>query len=248
MTQSFGDPAIKANTISELTSGSGVTFGNQQILAASTTSKSSVKIPSGTAPSSPVDGDIWYDGTHFQARIGSTTYQLDQQSSVKAGLSSASAKVGGTIFSYITDAGNSTTVETDLYSDSILASTLGTNKDKIEARYAGEMVNSATATRQLRVYFGGTVIFDTGALSLSASSDWDLEVLIIRVSSTVVRYTCKLNLTGASLSAYCNVGELTGLTLSNANILKITGQAAGVGAATSDVVAKLGTVEWKAAP
>lgn len=174
---------------------------------------------------------------------------VDSTIATKAGTSTGQiAKVGGTIFSYTADAGNSGTTETDLYTDSIPANTLATNKDKIEAKYAGEMVNSATATRQLKVYFGGSVIFDTGALSLSASSDWDLEVLIIRVSSTVVRYTCKLNLTGASLSAYCNVGELTGLTLSNANTLKITGQAAGVGAATNDLVARLGNVEWKPAP
>lgn len=165
-----------------------------------------------------------------------------------AGASTTIAKAGGTIFSYNTDAGNSTTTETDLYTDSVPASALGTNKDKIEARYGGEMVSSATATRQLKVYFAGTAIFDTGALSLSASSDWDMEVLVIRVSSTVVRYSIKLNLTGASLSAYCSVGELTGLTLSNANILKITGQAGGVGAATNDIVARLGTVEWKSAP
>lgn len=168
--------------------------------------------------------------------------------SIRSGLSTLLSKVGGTIFTYNTDAGNTTTSETDLYTDSVLANTLGTNKDIIEARYAGEMVNSATATRQLKIYFAGTAIFDTGTLSLSAASDWDIEVMIIRVSATVVRYSVKLNLTGASLSAYANVGELTGLTLSNANILKITGQAAGVGAATNDIVARLGTVKWEPAP
>lgn len=174
---------------------------------------------------------------------------IDSTLSVKAGTSTGQiAKVGGTIFSYITDAGNSTTTETDLYSDSIPANALATSKDKIEARYAGEFVSSGTATRQLKCYFGGTAIFDTGALSISLSADWDMEVLIIRVSASVVRYSVKLNTTGASSTVYANVGELTGLTLSNANILKITGQAGGVGAASNDIVAKLGTVEWKAAP
>lgn len=177
------------------------------------------------------------------------SFVVDSTISAKAGASTGQiAKVGGTIFSYNTDAGNSTTTETDLYTDTIPANTLSTNKDKLEARYAGEMVNSATATRQLRVYFGGTAIFDTGTLSLSAASDWDIDVFIIRVSSSVVRYSVKLNLTGASLSAYANVGELTGLTLSNANTLKITGQAAGVGAVTNDIVGRLGTVDWKPAP
>ncbi len=49
---------------------------------------------------------------------------------------------------------------------------------------------------------------------------------------------------GAALAAYTAVGELTGLTLSGTNILKITGQAAGVGAASNDIVAKMGQVKW----
>jgi hypothetical protein len=75
-----------------------------------------------------------------------------------------------------------------------------------------------------------------------------MEVLLVRVSSTVVRYSVKLNTTGASASVYAAVGELTGLTLSNGNILKITGTAGGVGAATDDIVAMLGTVSWHPAP
>jgi hypothetical protein len=64
----------------------------------------------------------------------------------------------------------------------------------------------------------------------------------MRVSATVVRYAVAMTLTGASLGAYANVGELTGLTLSGANVLKVTGQAAGVGAASNDLVAMLATV------
>lgn len=46
----------------------------------STTAGASLTIPSGTAPTSPADGNIWYDGTHIYSRIGSTSYQIDQQS------------------------------------------------------------------------------------------------------------------------------------------------------------------------
>lgn len=196
----------------------------------------------------PNGNSDWYSGGNNTFSVTSTQAIAQNKLVARAGSSSGYAQVGGTIFSYINNAGSTGTSETDLYSDSVASNVLSTDKDKLESRYAGEMVNSATATRQLKVYFGGTAIFDTGALSLSAASDWDLDVLIIRVSATVVRYSVKLNLTGASLSAYANVGELTGLTLSNANTLKITGQAAGVGAATNDIVAKLGSVEWKPAP
>lgn len=47
--------------------------GGKTMLAASTTSKASLNVPSGTAPSSPTDGDIWFDGTNFKVRVGGVT-------------------------------------------------------------------------------------------------------------------------------------------------------------------------------
>ena len=43
------------------------------ILGAATTAKASLRIPSGTAPTSPVNGDIWFDGTDIKMRIGGVT-------------------------------------------------------------------------------------------------------------------------------------------------------------------------------
>lgn len=43
------------------------------ILGASTTAKASLRIPSGTAPTSPVNGDIWFDGTNLNVRIAGVT-------------------------------------------------------------------------------------------------------------------------------------------------------------------------------
>lgn len=165
-------------------------------------------------------------------------------STVKAGGSSSNARVGGTLFTHFVDAPNGTTVETDLYSDSVPASALATNGDSLNGMYGGIIVQSGTATRQLKVYFGGTLIFDSGALSVSIAGDWVIEVLLVRVSATVVRAAVSMTLTGASLGAYANVVEVTGLTISGANVLKVTGQAAGVGAASADIVAQVATVGW----
>lgn len=151
------------------------------------------------------------------------------------------------LFDHFASQGNSGTSETDLYSDTTAANQLGTNGDKLEAEYGGTFVSSGTATRQIKIYFGGTAIFDTGALTLSLSSAWTIYCTIIRVSSTTIRYMISLMTEGAALSAYTASGSLGGLTLSNTNVLKITGQAAGVGAASNDIVAIMGYVEWKAA-
>jgi hypothetical protein len=43
------------------------------VLAPSTTSSATLRIPSGTAPTSPVNGDIWFDGTDLKMRIGGVT-------------------------------------------------------------------------------------------------------------------------------------------------------------------------------
>lgn len=60
-------------------SGGTSNFAAKIFAPASTTGSASLNIPSGAAPTSPANGDIWYDGTHLQSRLGSTTYQLDRQ-------------------------------------------------------------------------------------------------------------------------------------------------------------------------
>lgn len=42
-------------------------------IAASTTGAASLRIVSGTAPTSPNDGDMWYDGTNVKFRVGAST-------------------------------------------------------------------------------------------------------------------------------------------------------------------------------
>jgi len=198
-------------------------------LGAGTASASTapLKFTSGTKLTTAEPGVHEYNGNHYLSN------------------SALRFPIGGTLFQHFADAGNGTTVETDLYSDTTAANTLATNGDQILMEIAGIFVSSATATRQIRAYFAGTILFDSGALSISAGSDaWNLCVTIIRESSSVVRCTANMTTTGAALNAYSAYTRITGLTLSGTNILKTTGTAAGVGAATDDIVAKLGSVAF----
>jgi hypothetical protein len=43
------------------------------VLAPATTASATLRVPSGTAPTAPVDGDIWFDGTNLFMRIGGVT-------------------------------------------------------------------------------------------------------------------------------------------------------------------------------
>ncbi len=48
-------------------------------IAASSTAAAGLRIRQGIAPATPNPGDVWQDGSHLYARLGSNTYQLDQQ-------------------------------------------------------------------------------------------------------------------------------------------------------------------------
>ena len=50
-----------------------VQYGDIMILAATTSSRASLRIPNGTSPSSPTNGDMWYDGVNVKFQIGGTT-------------------------------------------------------------------------------------------------------------------------------------------------------------------------------
>ncbi len=178
---------------------------------------------------------------------GVTKLKIDSigKLSIVAGQSSgATAKVGGSIFDHYADAGNTSTTETDLYSDNIPANTLYTNGDKITSEYNVNITTIvATTTQTIKIYFAGTSLIPFVVPNTTNTDNWTFSVTLIRVSSSVVRY--KVYGVGLFVSSDVEVGELTGLTLSNSNILKITGQSTGVGAATNDIIASSGYVEWK---
>lgn len=57
-------------------SGTLTVSGGKVATAASSTTRAGLSIPSGAAPSSPVSGDLWYDGTNLKFRDGVTTRTL----------------------------------------------------------------------------------------------------------------------------------------------------------------------------
>jgi hypothetical protein len=73
-TRRFRILCTSTNTTFEASNQTGsFVFNNRVSLPASSTTKSSLNIASGTAPTSPNDGDIWFDGTKLSLRISSTT-------------------------------------------------------------------------------------------------------------------------------------------------------------------------------
>jgi hypothetical protein len=54
------------------------TFAGKVTTSASTTTRASLNIPSGTAPTTPVNGDIWSDGNNLLIRLAGVTYTIQK--------------------------------------------------------------------------------------------------------------------------------------------------------------------------
>lgn len=156
------------------------------------------------------------------------------------------AGVGGAIFTSSSTVSTTSTngTEDDLYSYTVGASQLSENNQKIEQIEHVSFVSSATAARRIKKYFGGTLIFDSGSLTLSLGGEFTIFTFIVRESSSVVRCDVSVTSTSASSIPYSTYTRITGLTLTNTNILKTTGIASGTGAASADISNVSSGVSW----
>lgn len=157
------------------------------------------------------------------------------------GQTSISYAMGGVIFTSTTTTGNVTTGEDTLFTTSIPANTLNSNKDTLVATCAGTF-GASINNKRIRVRFGSTLIFDSGALAITAATSWVVELEIIRTGAATQKCNVRLNTSSAALSAYANYTVSTE-TLSNANNLDVTGE----GTATNDIVGEMFKVRWEAA-
>lgn len=141
---------------------------------------------------------------------------------------------------FYTDVGNVGAGETDLYSFTTIANQLSAAGQKLTAAFT-IIFNSVAKAADIRLYLAGIKIFDSGAVTASGVGDSsDYQILIIRTGTTTARVS--VIETGTVAGAGSLQTDLTGLTFSATNILKITGQST-LGA-DGDIVAKLGTISW----
>jgi len=153
--------------------------------------------------------------------------------------------LGGVIQDFTSDAANSGTSETDLYTYTTKASTLSATGEKLTANFI-TISSDVTASSDYKIYFGGTQIYDSGVLGTTTGT-FNFNVTIIRTGSTTARSVviCDSSVTAGTSGPSVIETDLTGLTFTNTNIIKITGQAGGAGGGSSDLTAKLGSIEWK---
>lgn len=137
------------------------------------------------------------------------------------------------------------TTETDLHSWTAPAGLLGKDGAKIVATFSGIFANNVN-TKRLRLKYNASTILDTGVLTGTVAGTWVIEVTIMRISSTSVRYAAKAFVNGVTVTApIVTMAELNVTNHTATKILKVTGQNGT--ASASDIVARMSTIEYAAA-
>lgn len=125
-------------------------------------------------------------GTLFKASVNQSTATSTAISI--SGDSILSDNTGLTnLFSHQVDVSNSGSGETDLENDSLAVATFAADGDVAFFEYAGTIQGSTSTSQRIRVYFGGTVIYDTTAIVYGITTSFTCRVGVQRVSSSSVR-------------------------------------------------------------
>lgn len=198
-------------------------------------------------PAMPANGETLH--VEFECNKDRTEIfgRLFVDESIRGTLDGLDRRYGRALFDHSTNAGNVSTGETTLFSDIIIGGTLAQNGDKVLAEYAVEFAMSLNA-KQILVYFPNAVsIFDTGSLAITATTDCELRVLLIRKTASTARAIVTITTlpvtVGGGNAQITDEAALSGLNFDLDNILKLTA----IGGASDDVIAKLGFGEFKPA-
>lgn len=151
------------------------------------------------------------------------------------------AYLGGRLYQSLSQLTSAGTSETDLHSFTVVANTLDDQGQTLHFRSSGQFLASAF-TKRVRAYFGGTLIYDTGALGITGSTDWVLEGEIMRLNSSSQKCSVTFISSSATLSAsakYTNTAISTG----SSAILKTTGTEGATGG--NDIVEEYFKVNYE---
>lgn len=218
-------------------------------VAVATTGQNLTVILVGAARSAALAYGSWFDGyiaffgiysgdlsTHPQysrlIEYFNTTYGFT--------MTTTSVAQGTNTHSLVTSV-NTTTVgnvgigEDDLRTYSLPASFLSTDGDSCYFEAAGTIASSANAKR-IRVKFGATTIFDTGAAGIPVSTaiDWRIMGRVVRTGAATQKCMVHMNTNSATLASYTDY-TTAAETLSGAVTLKLTAEAV----ADNDIVQEI---------
>lgn len=152
------------------------------------------------------------------------------------------------LFVSFDDVGNQSG-ETDLMLNDLSPDTIASEGDSLECEYSGQILGSATDTRQLKIYVQNNLIFNSGAISITANTGWVLKTTIIRGHSTTIRFSHTLTIQRtAGIQNFVTVDEFSGVDYSQPFQVKLTGQSAGMSAGGDEIILKLSRINFIKSP
>lgn len=150
---------------------------------------------------------------------------------------------------FFADVSNTGTTETNLYGYVPTDNRLASTGEKIVSVYGGTF-NDATAASQLRIFFGNTTIIgDTGALTMSVTGAWIVNVSVMRTGVSTARSIVSISTPGASTASYTKYTSLTGVVFSGElrDGIAIKATASGATGGSGDITASYGNILWQPA-
>lgn len=160
---------------------------------------------------------------------------------IKAGTSTGQiARVPGIINTSTTTTGNVGTGEDTIYSYTVPANVLSTNKDTLVGNIFGTLAANTNGKR-FRLKFGATTIIDEN-LSFGAglAGRWDIDFRIVRTGAATQKCYATLR-TSTTGNTYFSYYTTAAETLSGTVILTLTGEAT----ADNDIVGESWNVKWE---
>lgn len=148
-----------------------------------------------------------------------------------------------TLDALYTDANNTGTAQTDLYSKSVTGGVLSADGQRIKFQASGTF-NDATATVNIEALFAGNGIAGAGLLAISGTGAWKIEGVITRSGTTTARVYTQIAIDNSSNKIYSTTANLTGLDFTTSNILKVTGTAGGATGGSNDITAQMWDVTY----
>lgn len=138
---------------------------------------------------------------------------------------------GGTILNVnVTEVGNVGSGEDNLITYDVPANTLDTNGQYLHFVMAGIFAGNVN-NKTIKVYFGSTVLLDTGALAVASAADWMIDGYIIREGASVQKCSVRFSSSFGTLMATANyVGGTEDLTT------QLTLKATGTATSNDDIV------------
>ena len=131
--------------------------------------------------------------------------------------------VAGTLNVNTTAVGNVGLGEDDLTTYSVGANTLSTNGDYLSFEASGNFAATIN-NKRVRVKFGATTLFDTGARAITTANDWRLHGTIVRTGASAFRAAVEFSSSSSVLSSSADYTTGTD-DLTTSLTLKLTGEA-----------------------